>query len=176
MTSLHKKVARKYLNQVKGKSLTKTAGEIRFVKDTGPLKRDIPKDFPYNAKHLKPLTKISWSLSCALGHMISAHSTFTKTKAVAISPDGKLGGCGYIQDIKEMRKQMTDSVEVVSAMIDTLHDEIRADHWKPAKSTKNQDTKEIEEMLSDSEDILSDPETYVQKEYEEEVLRDVKKD
>lgn len=155
--------------------MSKTAGEIRFVKDQGEIKREIPDDFRFRSKHLKPLSKVLWSLSCSMGHLISAHSKFTKLKAVHLSPDGRLGGKGYIQTIKDMRSNLTESVENISNIIDTIHDEVEAEHWQIGKAElSEQDQKEVDEAISDSEEIMSDPEEYAEKEYEEEVTDDIK--
>ena len=153
----------------------KIAGEVRFVKDNGPLARDIPSDFNFKSKNLKALGKTLWSLSVSLGHISSAYSRFTKIKSVNVSPDGMLGGKGYIQNIKDMRSNLTECVETISNAIDTLHDEIRAEHWMgQKKDLPKKDQKEIEEILSDSEEIMDDPEGFADKEYKEEVLDDIK--
>ena len=173
---LYVKVAKRAFEQKYGCSpmRTKTAGEIRFVKDQGPEEREIPSDFAYKAKYVKPLNKIVWSLSCAMGHLTSAQSDFNKIKAVNISPDGKLGGKGYIQPISEIRTNLAQAVETISNTIDTIHDEVNGDHWKPTvESLSPSDKAEVEELQQDSEEIIEDPESYADKEYKEEVLDDV---
>lgn len=168
----HVKVAKKAFAQSFGlkTSRVKTAGEIRFVKDQGPEAREISKDFEFDTKYIKPLSRVMWGLSCAMGHLVSSHSKFTKIKAVNVSPDGKLGGKGYIQPIRDMRKNISEAIETVSNCIDTIHDEIRAPHWKDEiDAMPDEDKEEVEETLEDAEDIISDPEGYAEKEYEEEV-------
>lgn len=154
----------------------RTAGEIRFIKDNGPLGREIPEAYNFNPKAKKPLAKALWSVSVAMGHLISAYGIFTKVKSVSISPDGKLGGKGYIQDIKEMRSNLNTSIETLSGIQDTINDELNAPHWQKAtKSLSKKDQKEVEEMLSDAEDIGLDPEKFVQEEYKEHVEDDASK-
>lgn len=152
----------------------RTAGEVRFVKDQGPEEREIPTDFDFNARYVKPLAKVVWSLSCSMGHLSSAQSSFNKIKAVNVSPDGKLGGKGYIQKISDIRTNLATAIETISNTIDTLHDEINGDHWKPSRATMpEKDKAEVDEMVQDSEDIISNPEEYDDKEYQEEVLNDL---
>jgi len=152
----------------------KTAGEVRFIKDTGPEGRSLPKEYNYNGKSKKPLAKVLWSTSVALGHLVSAYSTFTKIKAVSISPDGKLGGKGYIQDIKEMRSNLNTSIETLSAIQDTINDELRAPHWDSSSvGTTPEEEAEVEEMISDSAEITEDPESFVDEEYDEKVNDDI---
>lgn len=167
---LHVKVAKKAYAETFGlkTARVKTAGEIRFVKDQGPEQREIPKDFEFDTKYIKPLSRVMWGLSCAMGHLVSSHSKFTKIKAVNVSPDGRLGGKGYIQPIQDMRKNISEAIETVSNCIDTIHDEIRAPHWKDEiESMPESEQEEVEETVQDAEDIISDPEGYAEKEYEE---------
>jgi hypothetical protein len=171
-TNLAKRVASEYLRKKTG--MVRTAGEIRFIKDNGPEGRALPEAYDFDAKAKKPLAKVLWSISCALGHMVSAYSDFTKIKAVSVSPDGKLGGKGYIQEIKEMRSNLNTSVETLSAIQDTINDELSAPHWQPGTLDIDEDDEaEVEEMISDSEEINEDPEGYVEEEYEEHVKDDV---
>lgn len=157
--------------------LVKTAGEIRFIKDQGPEGRALPEEYAYNPRAKKPLAKVLWSISVAMGHLVSAHSRFCKIKAVSISPDGKLGGKGYIQDIKEMRKAMTEGIETLSAIQDTLNDELRGPHWNAESlGVPAQDEAEVEEMINESDDISLDPDAFVEREYQEEVVSDAKGD
>lgn len=164
--AMHERIAKRTFNMKMGRS--KTAGEIRFVKDRGPDLRDIPSDFEFKETYLQPLSRVMWGLSVAMGHLVTSHSKFTKLKAVNISPDGKLGGKGYIQSIKDMRRDLSEAIETVSESIDTIHDEIRADHWKEGFSElSDEDREEVEETVEEAEDIISDPESFVEDEYDD---------
>lgn len=169
-------VSAEYMRKKTG--MTRTAGEVRFVKDYGPDEeaRDITDSYVFNPKAKKPLAKVLWSISCALGHLISSYSTFTKIKASSISPDGKLGGKGYVQDISDMRKGFNDSMAVLSALQDTINDELNAPHWEAETvGTDSKDEAKIEEMMSDSDEINDDPEGFVEDEYQENVVDEVEK-
>lgn len=175
---VHIRVAKRVLAREQGLTLkqgtSKQAGEIRFVKDQGPEERDIPEDFVFNARYMKPLANVMWSLSCSMGHLVSAQSNFTKIKAVNVSPDGRLGGKGYIQKISDIRTNLSAAIETISNTVDTLHDEINGEHWKPSKDElPEKEQAEVDEMVQDSEDILADPEGYDEKEYQTEVLDDI---
>jgi len=76
----------------------------------------------YNKKCNKNLAKVLRATLSALGHAMSAYSTFAKIKSRDISPDGNLGGRGYIMEIKAMRRQYINMVEALSALSDTLYD------------------------------------------------------
>jgi hypothetical protein len=159
----------------------KTAGEVRFVKDragdkaewgwntTGPSERDITDDFVFNPRYLKPIAEVLRSSLMALGHATSAHSRFVKIKSRNISPDGNLGGKGYIQKIPDMRRQLMNCVEVLSSITDTLHDEMSAPHWLPGKDVLDpRDREEVKEIVEEVQEIRQDPEGWAQEEEEEE--------
>lgn len=160
---------------------TKTAGEVRFVKDRsgdkgewawgqpGPSEREMTPEFTFHPKSAKPLASALRSTLMALGHAMSAQQTFTKIKSATVSPDGALGGKGYIQKIPEMRRHFANCVEVLSSLSDTIYDEINAPHWNPAieEDLSGRDRNEVKELLSDAEEIKDDPEGWAHEEEEE---------
>jgi hypothetical protein len=164
-------------NRVARNYRMKTAGEVRFVKDragdksewgwntTGPAERDITEDFVFNARYLKPIAEVLRSSLMALGHATSAHSRLVKVKSRNISPDGNLGGKGYIQKIPDMRRQLMNCVEVLSAITDTIHDELNAPHWAPGEDALDaRDRDEVKEIVEEAEEIREDPEGWAEAE------------
>ena len=157
----------------------KTAGEVRFIKDRssdknewgwgtpGPSAREIHENFVFKVKYLKPLAQVLRSLLMALGHATSAHSRFVKVKSRNVSPDGSLGGKGYIQKIPEMRRQLMNVIEVLSATSDTLYDELKAPHWQSGPDTGNREREKVEEILEDASEIKEDPESWAEDQEEE---------
>lgn len=154
------------------KKRVKTAGEVRFIKDKGddstawawgqhnPQERIMDPKHVYNAKCAKNLARVLRSSLSALGHAMSAYTVFAKIKSRDISPDGNLGGRGYIMEIKNMRRQYMNIVEALSALSDTIYDEISEDHWA------NTQEKLVEKILGDAEEIREDPEEWALKEDE----------
>jgi len=94
----------------------------------GPSKRNIPTEHAYDPKALKPMSKALYAASVALGHSLAAYREFSRVKSATVSPDGMLGGRGYVMGIRDMRQRMYDASEALSAVVDTLHDEINAPH------------------------------------------------
>jgi hypothetical protein len=172
-----KVVAQRYLDQSGKQTKTagriKTAGEVRFIKDHGddsnawawgqhpPSQRTMHPDHTFNLKCNKVLAKVLRSTLSSLGHAMSAYTSFAKIKSRDISPDGNLGGRGYIMEIKAMRRQYMNIVEALSALSDTLYDEITADHWKDAQE------KVMRSVMEDIEEIKDDPEAWAVQEEEE---------
>lgn len=162
------------------RAMIRTAGEVRFIKDksgdasqwawndSGPQERRITPDFAFDPKNTKPLAKVLRSTNAALGHAMSAYAVFTKIKSADVSPDGSLGGKGYIQKIAEMRRAYMNVVEAMSALSDTLYDEIRAPHW--AAVSRQEDPKEraeVEQIVEDAVEIKQDPEGWAEDQEED---------
>mgnify|MGYP000889907585 CR=1 FL=1 len=170
----------KLLPLVRTASRSKTAGEVRFIKDrstdagqwawndSGSSKRSITPDFAFNPKNSEPLARVLRSTTAAMGHSMAAYSVFAKLKSSEVSPDGNLGGRGYVQKITEMRRSLVNVVEALSALSDTLHDEIRAPHWAAvSRQTDDASRAEIEAIVSDAEEIKDDPEGWAEEREEE---------
>lgn len=176
MAGSMKKVAARYLLARR----VKTAGEVRFIKDRGgdhsewgwnstaPSERKIGEDFIFDPKNIKALAETLRATQAALGHALSAYNKFTKLKSSMISPDGNLGGTGYIQKISDMRRQYMNSIEALSSLADTLHDEITAPHWDPAsKEQSPRERDEVVEIINDAEAIRKDPEGWAEDQEDE---------
>lgn len=172
-----KLVAKAYLDRGIGKN----AGEVIFKKDRGgdaaswayadhaPSRRDIPQDFNYSPRNQRPLAEVLLSTLAALGHTLSAHNAFAKIKSARVSPDGNLGGRGYIMKIADMRKQFMNCVEALSALSDTLFDEVNAPHWSLfSRQEAPEDQAAVSALIDGAESIRQDPENWAEGEIEEE--------
>lgn len=162
------------------RAMIRTAGEVRFIKDksndatqwawndSGPQERRITPDFAFDPRNTKPLAKVLRSTNAALGHAMSAYAIFTKIKSADVSPDGSLGGKGYIQKIAEMRRAYMNVVEAMSALSDTLYDEIRAPHWAAVSRQEDPEERaEVEQIVEDAVEIKQDPEGWAEGQEEE---------
>lgn len=135
---------------------------------TGGTGRVIPSSFEGDYNSLKSLAKAQWQLLVALGHILSGYGTISKIKSTSMSPDGKLGGYGYVMGISNIRKDLADIVEKLSAITDTIHDETNGPHWKSQP-------KEIQKILEESNELVSKGlEAVAESEYEAEVLNSAK--
>jgi hypothetical protein len=124
-----------------------------------PTKRNIPTDHPFQPKALKPMSKALYACSVALGNALAAYREFSRIKSATVSPDGLLGGRGYVMGVRDMRQKMWDSCEALSAVVDTLHDEISAPHWKPKLAQLDEnDAEDVSRFVEESEEILENPE------------------
>lgn len=165
------------LSEPKGQ-ITRTAGEVRFVKDNsndasswawkqGPSERAMQPDYNFKPKRKKALAKVLRSTTASMGHAMSAYNSFTKIKSADVSPDGALGGKGYIQKIMDMRKQYMNVVEALSALSDTIYDEIQAPHWAAiSRQETPEDKAEVTQIIQDAESIKEDPESWAEEQEE----------
>lgn len=162
------------------RSMIRTAGEVRFIKDKsndssqwawgdkGTQERQITPDFAFDPRNTKPLAKVLRSTNAALGHSMSAYAIFTKIKSADVSPDGSLGGKGYVQKIAEMRRAYMNVIEALSAISDTLYDEIRAPHWAAVSRQEDPEERaEVEQIVDDAVEIKQDPEGWAEDQEEE---------
>jgi len=156
---------------------SKTAGEVRFIKDRGgdhhewgwnppgSSERNIDPDYKFDGKNLEPLARTLRSVLMALGHIQTARTTFTKIKSQRISPDGNLGGKGYVMPVKDIRKQLSNCDEALSSIADTLDDEIKAIHWHPDVNDSGGDPRarsEVQQIMDDVDEIKEDPEDWAE--------------
>jgi len=153
--------------------MSKTAGEVRFIKDRGgdeknfgwaqqgPSEREIINGFEFDPAKLKPLAKCLRATLMSLGHAQGAYHDFTKLKSAIISPDGNLGGKGYIQRITDMRRQYMNVSEALSALSDTIYDEINAPHWAALagdESSNSRTRDDVADIMDDVDEIRENPE------------------
>jgi hypothetical protein len=173
--------------RVKNPGMARTAGEVRFVKDHSgdanqwayalhpPTERDVESsDFEWKAKNMKPLAKCMRAVNAALGHTMSGYTVFAKIKSAQMSPDGRLGGRGYIQKIADMRRSFMNIVEALSALSDTMYDELQAPYWARAQRGADPAVKEeIEDIVEHTEEIRKDPEGWAEEEIAEDEAQKV---
>lgn len=133
-----------------------------------PSRRKIPASHNFDPKAMKPLVKMLWATSVALGHTLTAHRQFSRLKSVAFSPDGLVGGQGYVMGVKDIRAKLFEASEHLSTICDAIYDEVNAPHWKPKLADlEKQDVSELKRLLSDATDYMEDPEGEAEEDMEE---------
>lgn len=122
-------------------------------------KRAIPQGHKYNHKDLRPLARTLFAASVALGHSITAYKEFSRIKSSSISPDGMLGGKGYVMKVRDIRSHLQQASELLSTITDTLHDELHAPHWQP-EIRELDGYNGVEELIEESDEVLENPEQF----------------
>jgi hypothetical protein len=85
--------------------------------------------FSPKVENLQALISVETKLDICLKYLSEAMAEFIALKSIDISPDGKLGGKGFVMEIPEIRQKLYGCVESISTVIDTVYDETRAKHW-----------------------------------------------
>jgi len=128
-----------------------------MIKTSTQLRRTIPDDFSYNPKKLKHLKHVLHNVSVALGTLTSALNEFSRMKGPDISPDGMLGGVGYIIPIKDIKQSLNTSIHELSNVADCIADEMTNPRWnivddkgvKKLIEEKEEATEEVEKMTDE---------------------------
>ena len=68
--------------------------------------------------------------------------------------------------IPDIRKQLANCVESLSAISDTLYDEVKAPHWEKKKDSS------VEEIIENAEEVREDPETWADQDMEDSFGKD----
>jgi hypothetical protein len=131
----------------------------------GSLRREITDDFKYDKKKLKHLHRILHNVNVALGTLGSALGEFGKVKGPQISPDGMLGGLGYVMPIKGIKEVINTSVHNLSEVADSLADELCNPHWHAEDDKETKELiKEKEKVEDETQEVLDAPEGEVDQE------------
>lgn len=119
-------------------------------KTAAGIRREIPDDFKYNPKKLKHLKKILHNVTISLGTLTSSINEFAKLKGPEVSPDGLLGGVGYIMPLKEIKETFNTTVRGLSDIADSLADELTNPRWKV------EDDKEVKKLIKEKDEAIKE--------------------
>jgi hypothetical protein len=114
---------------------------------SGELRRNL-EGFEYDSSKAKVLKKALHNLNVSLGAMISAMRDMAILRGSEITPDGMLGGRGFIMSFKEMKATLNDAITNLSDMTDTLADELTNPKWGLSPNEKEK-VKEEQEVIDD---------------------------
>jgi hypothetical protein len=110
-------------------------------------RREISEDFKYNTAKLKHVKHILHNVSVALGTLTSAQHEFSRFKGRDVSPDGQLGGLGYIMSLKDIKDGLSSSIRTLSDISDTFADELTNPKWEAKED------KEVKDLLKEKEKV-----------------------
>lgn len=154
--------------QVEGTPLPPEPSPDQDANGRGAGQRNIPRGHEFDARSLKPLSRALFSASVALGHSVTAYKEFARVKSSSVSPDGMLGGRGYVMNVKDVRSHLQEACELLSTITDTLYDEINGPHWKPKMAElPDNEAEDISELVDEAGQVINDPEAFGEKEIEE---------
>lgn len=131
-------------------------------------RRNIPTGHQFDPRALKPMSKALFATSVGLGNALTAYRHLNRLKSTTVSPDGMLGGRGYVMAVPEVRKRLYEAIESLSSIADTLYDEIQAPHWKPQLGMLDpNEAGDVSRLIEEAQGILASPEDQANAEIEE---------
>jgi len=107
--------------------------------------------FKFKDQGIKSIANTYKHLAKSFMELAKANHTFSSCKSSQISPDGKLGGRGYVLSIRDIRGSFGNIMNAMSELMDTFHDEVNSPYLK---KTVLEDNPIIKDILSDAEEII----------------------
>jgi hypothetical protein len=136
----------------------------------GELSRNLD-GFEYDTSKAKILKKALHNINVSLGTLISAMKDLSILRGSEITPDGNIGGRGFIMPFKEVKSVINEAVTNLSDITDSIADELTNPKWglSPSEKKKVKDeVEEVDENIEEVEDITPE----VTEEVSEEVVED----
>ena len=114
--------------------------------------------FEYDKTKAKVLKKALHNINVSLGTLISAMKDISMIRGSEITPDGKLGGKGFIMSFKEIKQTLNEAIGKLSDVTDTLADELTNPMWGLSPTEKKVVKKEqklVDNEVSETEEIIN---------------------
>ena len=89
------------------------------------------------------MKKVLHNVSIALGTLTSSLNEFSRVKGPDISPDGRLGGVGYIMALTDIKQTINSAVHNLGNIADCIADELTNPRWGASED------KEVKELIED---------------------------
>jgi len=109
--------------------------------------------FEYDSSKAKVLKKSLHSMNVALGAMISAMKDLSLLRGSEITPDGMLGGRGFIMNFRELKSNLNAAITDLADITDTVADELTNPKWGIDKAEAAEVKQEQEELKDNIEEI-----------------------
>ena len=146
-------------------SRTRITDRLGIVKTAASAKKDGAKSkdapirnlsgFDYDPKKAKHLKRSLHNMNVALGTLLAAMKDLSLLRGSEITPDGMLGGRGFVMPYKEIKVRLTESIGNLSDITDTIADELTNPKWKLSRREVGEvrkEKKEIEETVDEAEE------------------------
>ena len=121
----------------------------------GELVRNLD-GFEYDSKNAKVLKKSLHNINVSLGTLLAATKEIAMLKGSDVTPDGMLGGRGFIMSFKDIKTKIHEAINDLSDITDTLADELTNPKWGLSKSERHkvkEEKKDIEEKTEEIEEV-----------------------
>lgn len=111
---------------------------------------------PSKAKHLK---RALHNINVSLGTLLAAVKDLALLRGSDVTPDGMLGGRGFVMPFREIKTRITESIGSLSDVTDTIADELTNPKWglsTKARASVKKEKAQIEERVDKVEDTAEE--------------------
>ena len=115
----------------------------RYLRAQG--RADSP-DFNPDLRSLLSLEEILLPLTRAQKNLTRAFTLFVNMKAPKVTPDGMVGGKGFVMSLGEIKNTINDSIERLSQVIDAVDDEVSNNPVWVALKKQREEEQQAEEL------------------------------
>lgn len=114
----------------------------------GELRREL-EGFEYDKSKAKVLKDALHNINVSLGTLMAAMKQLSMLRGSDITPDGRIGGRGFIMEFKEMKRGISDAVSSLSDVTDSLADELKNPGW----GLTDAERRKVERVIQETEDL-----------------------
>lgn len=109
--------------------------KIAAKRDSDPsdLVRSLEGAPPYDTEKVGVIINMAAYTRLALGTLSKGLDEINSVNSDAISPDGKLGGRGYVMAVREIKQKLIEMITGLSDIRDTFTDELKNPGWGLSK-------------------------------------------
>lgn len=143
----------------------KMAAESRKDKKTsakGDVHREL-EGFDYDKAKAKILKDVLHNVNVSLGTLMAAMKQLSMLRGSDITPDGRIGGRGFIMEFREVKQGINESVGKLSDITDSIADELKNPGW----GLKDSEVKRLKKEQEKVEEIEEEVEEMAESEPEE---------
>jgi len=124
--------------------------------NNGDVRRNLD-GFEYDTSKATILKRSLHNINVSLGTLLSAMKDMALLRGSEITPDGMLGGRGFIMPFREMKQKINSAINDLSDITDTIADELTNPNWGLSTEEKKKvkrEKKEIEEQVEEIEETV----------------------
>lgn len=130
------------------------AKEIRKVTKKSDLVRELD-GFEYDKVKAKILKEVLHNMNVSLGTLMSAMKQLSTLRGSDITPDGKIGGRGFVMLFKDVKQGVNDCVGTLSDITDSIADELKNPKWG-LKDSELKQVEDVRDKVNEIEEVVED--------------------
>lgn len=113
--------------------------------------------FEYDKSKAKILKDVLHNVNVSLGTLLAAMKQIAMLKGSDVTPDGKIGGRGFIMEFREIKEAINSAVKELSDVTDSIADELTNPGWG-LKEKELKKVKEEQEQVEEKAEKIEEAE------------------